>query len=89
MLSVLFVLSFETQDSSPFYLNILRIDRESITTKWQYNFSVKDSSPGINEEYILRLCERYFQVPVSKEKEKGTGTGTGLGLAISKEFVEA
>ena len=31
----------------------------------------------------LKLFERYFQVPGSKEK------GTGLGLAISKEFVEA
>lgn len=46
-------------------------------------FSVKDFGPGINEKYIPRLFERYFQVPGSKEK------GTGLGLAISKEFVEA
>jgi two-component system, NtrC family, sensor histidine kinase KinB len=46
-------------------------------------FSVRDSGPGINKEYLPRLFERYFQVPGSKEK------GTGLGLAISKEFVEA
>lgn len=46
-------------------------------------FSVKDYGPGINEEYLPKLFERYFQVPGSKEK------GTGLGLAISKEFVEA
>ena len=46
-------------------------------------FSVKDFGPGINNEYIPRLFEKYFQVPGSKEK------GTGLGLAISKEFVEA
>ena len=46
-------------------------------------FSVKDFGPGIGEEYLGRLFERYFQVPGSKEK------GTGLGLAISKEFVEA
>ena len=46
-------------------------------------FSVMDFGPGIAEEYLPRLFERYFQVPGSKEK------GTGLGLAISKEFVEA
>ncbi len=46
-------------------------------------FSVTDHGPGINEEYLPRLFERYFQVPGSKEK------GTGLGLAISKEFIEA
>lgn len=46
-------------------------------------FSVKDYGPGISEEYLPRLFDRYFQVPGSKEK------GTGLGLAISKEFVEA
>ncbi len=46
-------------------------------------FSVKDYGPGISEEYLPRLFDKYFQVPGSKEK------GTGLGLAISKEFVEA
>lgn len=46
-------------------------------------FFVRDYGPGIAEEYLPRLFERYFQVPGSKEK------GTGLGLAISKEFVEA
>jgi two-component system, NtrC family, sensor histidine kinase KinB len=54
---------------------------------WEQNgnviFSTKDYGPGIPQEYLPRLFERYFQVPGSKEK------GTGLGLAISKEFVEA
>ncbi len=46
-------------------------------------FSVKDYGRGINQEYLPKLFERYYQVPGSKEK------GTGLGLAISKEFIEA
>ncbi len=46
-------------------------------------FQVRDTGPGIAEEYIPRLFERYFQVPGSTEK------GTGLGLAISKDFIEA
>jgi len=46
-------------------------------------FSVEDKGPGIPQEYLLRIFERYFKVPGSKTK------GTGLGLAISKEFIEA
>ena len=46
-------------------------------------FSVKDNGPGIAQQHLPRLFERYFQVPGTTEK------GTGLGLAISKEFIEA
>lgn len=46
-------------------------------------FSVADKGVGIEERYLDRIFDRYFQVPGS------TKTGTGLGLAISKEFIEA
>lgn len=46
-------------------------------------FSVRDYGKGIEEKYLPKIFERYFQVPGSSEK------GTGLGLSISKEFVEA
>ena len=45
-------------------------------------FTVTDEGPGIEQKYIGRLFEKFFQVP-------GTASGTGLGLAISKEFIEA
>ena len=45
-------------------------------------FSVTDQGPGIAEEYLTRVFERYFKVPGSKPK------GTGLGLAICKDFIE-
>jgi signal transduction histidine kinase len=45
-------------------------------------FSVGDKGPGIDNKYLTRIFEKFFQVP-------GTPTGTGLGLAISKEFIEA
>lgn len=45
-------------------------------------FSVTDKGPGIEQKYLSRIFEKFFQVP-------GTPTGTGLGLAISKEFIEA
>lgn len=47
------------------------------------SFSVADSGTGIDERYLGRIFDRYFQVPGSAK------TGTGLGLAISKEFIEA
>lgn len=46
------------------------------------SFSVEDHGPGIEEKYLNRIFEKFFQVP-------GTPSGTGLGLAISKEFIEA
>lgn len=52
-------------------------------TNGNVKFSVTDRGPGIAQEYLPRLFERYFQVPGAKAK------GTGLGLAISKEFIEA
>jgi signal transduction histidine kinase len=46
-------------------------------------FSVQDRGPGIAEEYLPRIFDRFFKVPGTDK------TGTGLGLAISKEFIEA
>lgn len=47
-------------------------------------FVVRDVGPGIEEKYLPRLFDKYFQVPGSHDK-----SGSGLGLAISKEFIEA
>jgi len=59
------------------------IEVSATTQNGNVEFLVRDTGPGIAEEYIPRLFERYFQVPGSTEK------GTGLGLAISKDFIEA
>lgn len=45
-------------------------------------FSVSDSGPGIQEIYLGKVFERYFQIPGT------TGKGTGMGLAISKDIIE-
>ena len=45
-------------------------------------FVVKDQGPGIDQKYLSRLFEKFYQVP-------GTPSGSGLGLAISREFIEA
>jgi signal transduction histidine kinase len=50
----------------------------------QLSFSVTDRGQGIEESYLNRIFERYFQVPGRSDKK-----GSGIGLAICKEFIEA
>ncbi|WP_069659698.1 HAMP domain-containing sensor histidine kinase [Arcticibacter eurypsychrophilus] len=75
-----------------FLSNAIRYSPEnstiSIEVKSMSNFiqfTVQDSGNGIEERYLDRLFERYFQVPTDGRNK----SGSGLGLAISKDFIEA
>lgn len=48
------------------------------------SFAVTDHGPGIEEIYLDRIFERYFQIPGRSDKK-----GSGIGLAICREFIEA
>ena len=61
-----------------------------VIAKWQdldegaAEFSVEDTGPGIAEEHIPRLTERFYRVDRSRSRDTG---GTGLGMAIVKHVI--
>lgn len=73
-----------------FLTNAIRYSSEKSTIKLrlesenhQILFTVIDTGKGIDNRYLAKVFDKYFQIPGSHK------TGTGLGLAISKEFIEA
>ncbi len=47
---------------------------------------ISDNGPGIEDQYIPRLFERFYRVEKSRNRNEG---GSGLGLAIVKHIIES
>jgi signal transduction histidine kinase len=52
------------------------------TTPWGASIVVADDGPGIPQELLERVFERFFRGPGAAAR------GTGLGLAIARELAE-
>ena len=51
----------------------------------QMNVTIADSGIGLEDKYLARVFERFFQVDSSSTRASG---GIGMGLAIAKEIIE-
>lgn len=65
--------------SSRLYLEVLSEDDN-------VHFQVGDNGPGIAQEHLPRLFDRFYRVDESRARDAG---GSGLGLSIVKSIVDA
>ena len=63
----------------------INLDVEKANTR-EIIFAVTDQGPGVPNEYITRVFDKFVQVQLSKT---GKSTGSGLGLAFCKYAVNA
>jgi len=68
-----------TPDGGTVIVNVRERDQEYV------QITVSDSGPGIAQDQLERVFDRFYQVDDSKTRQH---EGTGIGLALTKELVE-
>jgi signal transduction histidine kinase len=68
-----------TYDNSTIYISLLKNNLH------QFQFIIKDEGPGISQDKLALIFERFYRVAEDRNKEV---EGTGLGLSIVKSILQ-
>jgi signal transduction histidine kinase len=66
---------------------LVRVEVEAGRTSVQV--SVNDSGPGVPDDELERIFDRFYRGERSRRREDSSGGGAGLGLAIARGLVQA
>ncbi len=66
------------------YIEVIYPGMKLYSGKWFYVFEVKDYGPGIDEEIMPHIFDKFARTDQSVH----TLTGTGIGLAVVKELID-
>jgi len=62
-------------------VNIIKLEKEIL-------IEVSDTGVGIAEEYIDKIFDRFFEIPIHNKPQENYNKGTGIGLSIAKNIVK-
>ena len=71
-----------TSEGGKIILSAQQIDR-------QIELAIQDSGPGLGEEELQRIFDRFYRTDASRQRDGTVPGGSGLGLAIAKSIVQA
>lgn len=72
-----------TPPSAPIRISAAAIDGGFVRLR------VEDGGPGVRDEELPRLFEKFYRAPAAGGARTGAGSGTGIGLAVAQGFVSA
>jgi ligand-binding sensor domain-containing protein/signal transduction histidine kinase/DNA-binding response OmpR family regulator len=57
-------------------------------TEHQIFMEVEDTGVGIDEAYMDKIFDRFFEISIHKQSQQNYNKGTGIGLSIAKNIVK-